>query len=69
MPRKPRVVRVVNDVARKLAEMINAEVRARLGPNATFEEEQDVAAKVAAEVRVRLAQESGREPQAAKGES
>lgn len=47
MPRKPRVV---SGVAVKLAEMIDQAVEARVSPNATFEERQDVAAAVAAEV-------------------
>lgn len=47
MSRKPRVV---SGLAVKLAEMIDQAVEARVGPNATFEERQDVAGAVAAEV-------------------
>ncbi len=57
MPRKSRVVRKVDETTRKIADMINAEVAARLGPDATFEQEQDMAAAVAVKVRARLAQE------------
>lgn len=47
MPRKPRVV---SAAAVKLAEMIDEAVESRVGPNATFEERQDAAAAVAADV-------------------
>jgi hypothetical protein len=50
MPRKPRVPRVVDPRALKIAAMIEQAVAARVGPNATFEERQDVAAAVTAEV-------------------
>ena len=39
-------VRIVGDVARRVAAMIDREVREMLGPDATFEEEQDAAAAV-----------------------
>ncbi|NJN00819.1 MAG: hypothetical protein HC793_04430 [Aquincola sp.] len=49
MAKKPRVV---SAAAAKLAEMIDQAVDARVGPNATFEERQDAAAAVAADVLV-----------------
>jgi hypothetical protein len=50
MAPKQRVPRSVSPAAIKLAEMINREVEARVGPDATFEEQQDAAAAVAAEM-------------------
>ena len=50
MPKKPRTVRVVDERALKLAAMIDQAVDARVGPNATFEERQNAAAAVMAEV-------------------
>ena len=50
MPKKPRVARVVDERALKIAAMIDQAIDERVGPNATFEERQDVAAAVAAEV-------------------
>jgi hypothetical protein len=61
MPRKPRVV---SDVAVKLAEMIDQAVEARVGPNSTFEERQDVAAAVAAEVLAELRKSGAPGPKA-----
>jgi hypothetical protein len=62
MPRKPKAMdRQLHPLAPKLAELIAAEVKARCGPNATFEEEQDLAASVAAEVVAELAK---RDPKA-----
>lgn len=43
-------MRVVDERALKIAAMINQAVEARVGPSATFEERQDVAAAVTAEV-------------------
>jgi hypothetical protein len=51
MPRKPRVIREsLSPVTFKVAEMIALEVNARVGSNATFEESEDAASAVAAEV-------------------
>jgi hypothetical protein len=44
-----RPVRLISDVARRLAVMIDAEVREALGPNATFEQLQDAAAGLASD--------------------
>jgi hypothetical protein len=44
-----RPVRLVSEAARRLAEIIDREVAERLGPNATFEQEQDAAAAVASD--------------------
>jgi hypothetical protein len=44
-----RPVRLISDVARRLAAMIDAEVREALGPNATFEQLQDAAAGLASD--------------------
>lgn len=56
MPRKPRVLscRVL-----EIAELIDRETRARTGPNATFEQRQNVAATVAAEMLAEFAKQSG----------
>lgn len=64
MPRKPRVVRVVDARALKIAAMINQAVEARVGPNATFEERQDVAAAVAGEVFAELRKSGALGPKA-----
>jgi hypothetical protein len=53
MPRKPPARRL-HPLAPKLAAMISAEVKARSGPNASFEEEQDLAAAVTAEALAEL---------------
>ena len=45
-----KIVRVVDERALKLAAMINQAVDARVGPNGTFEERQDAASAVMAEV-------------------
>ena len=42
-------VRIVSDVARRVAAMVDREVREMLGPDATFEQEQDAAAAVASD--------------------
>jgi hypothetical protein len=56
MLRKPRVIREsLSPVTVKVAELIALEVDARVGPNATFEESEDAASAVAAEVAVVLA--------------
>jgi len=44
-----RSVRIVSDVARRVAAMVDREVREMLGPDATFEQEQDAAAAVASD--------------------
>lgn len=61
MRRKPRVV---SELAMELAEMIDKAVETRVGPNATFEERQDVAAAVAAEVLAEFRKSRGRAPKA-----
>lgn len=53
MPKK-RAVRVVDERALKIAALINEAVTARVGPSATFEERENVAAVVAAEVFAEL---------------
>ena len=56
MLRNPRVLRrPFGGVTQKIAELIDLEVEARLGPNATFEQQQDAAAAIAAEVLVEFA--------------
>lgn len=56
MPRKPKVSReLLSPVTVKIAEMIALEVDARVGPHATFEECEDAATAVAAEVAAELA--------------
>lgn len=56
MPRTPKAMgRQVHALAPKLAELIAAEVKARSGPNTTFEDEQDLATAVLAEVLAELA--------------
>ena len=57
MPQKPS--RQVSPLATKVAEMMAAEMKARTGPSATFEEEQELAAAIAAEA---LAELTKREP-------
>ena len=52
MERKPRTV---SPTAMKMADLIDREVAERCGPEATFEERQEVAAAVMAEVAARLA--------------
>lgn len=65
MPRKPRVARrSLDPVTVELAAMIDREVDARLGPNATFEEQQDAAAAIAAEVTAAFAKLPTRSPKA-----
>ncbi len=44
-----RTIRLVSDVARRVAAMIDAEVREMLGPEATFEQEQDAAAALSSD--------------------
>ena len=46
----------------KVAEMINVEVEARVGANATFEEQEEVAATIAAEVLSEYAKLRARDP-------
>ena len=62
MPRKPRAVRVVDARALKIAAMIDEAVKARVGPNATFEERQDAAAAVTGEVFAELRRSGGLGP-------
>lgn len=65
MPRKPRVMLgSLNAVTVEMAEMIDREVDARVGPNATFEERQDAAAAIAAEVAAEFAKLPTRAPKA-----
>ena len=45
--RRARSVRLISDVARRIAVLIDAEIREALGPNATFEQLQDAAAGLA----------------------
>jgi hypothetical protein len=45
----PRPVRIVSEVARRIAEMIDREIQEQLGPNATFEQQQDAAAAIASD--------------------
>lgn len=52
MERKPRTV---SPIAMQIADLIDREVAERCGPEATFEERQDLAAAVAAEVAAQLA--------------
>ena len=52
MARKPRTV---SPTAMKMADLIDREVAERCGPEATFEERQEVATAVMAEVAARLA--------------
>lgn len=54
MPKRP-VPRVINPAAKEIAALIAREVRARCGENATFEQRQDVAARVTQEVLAKLA--------------
>ena len=42
-------VRLVSEVARRMAELIEREVRTQLGPDATFEEQQDAAAALSSD--------------------
>lgn len=64
MPRKPSRPRSLDPVTVKVAEMIDLEVEARVGPNATFEEREDAAAAIAAEMTAALglAKGSPRDP-------
>jgi len=50
--------RIVDPRAMKIAELIDREVTARCGPEATFEQRQDIAAAVAAEVTAQLQRDS-----------
>jgi hypothetical protein len=52
MPRKPRVV---SARAVEIANMIDREIAARLGPDSTFEERQAVAAAIEAEMMAEFA--------------
>jgi hypothetical protein len=52
MPSKPRVV---SARAVEIANMIDREIAARLGPDSTFEERQVIAAAIAAEVMAEFA--------------
>jgi hypothetical protein len=52
MPRKPRIV---SRRAIEIADMIDLEVAARTGPNATFEEREAVATAIGAEVMAEFA--------------
>ena len=52
MQRKPREV---NPIAMRIAEFIDREVAERCGSEATFEEREEIAAAVVAEVSVQLA--------------
>ena len=52
MPRKPRVV---SAQAVEIANIIDREIAARLGPNSTFEERASAAAKIEAEVMAEFA--------------
>ena len=54
----------MDPVTVKIAEMIGREVDARVGPNATFEEREDAAAAIAAEVAAAFAQGGPRDPKA-----
>lgn len=49
MPKRPGP-RVVDPAARELAARVAGEVRARCGPNSTFEERRDMAAAITHEV-------------------
>lgn len=44
-----RPARLVSEVARRMADMIDREIREQLGPDATFEQEQDAAAAIASD--------------------
>jgi hypothetical protein len=46
---KSHPVRMVSEVARRIAEMIDREIQEQLGPNATFEQQQDAAAAIASD--------------------
>jgi hypothetical protein len=62
----PRVTRgSFGGVTPKVAELIYLEVDSRVGPNATFEQRQDAAAAVAAEVLAEFAKARTRDPNAA----
>ena len=52
MQRKPREV---NPIAMRIAELIDRKVAERCGSEATFEEQEEIAAAVVAEVAVQLA--------------
>ena len=64
MPRKPSVPRSLDPVTVKVAEMIALEVDALVGRNATFEEREDAAAAIAAEVAAAFAKGALRDPKA-----
>lgn len=57
MPKQPGP-RVVDPAARELAAQVAREVRARCGPNSTFEERRDMAAAITGEVLAALASEA-----------
>jgi len=46
---KSHPARLVSEVARRIAEMIDREIQEQLGPNATFEQQQDAAAAIASD--------------------
>lgn len=41
--------RLVSDVARRVADMVDREIRAQLGPDSTFEQRQDAAAAISSD--------------------
>ena len=49
-----RSTRNVDPIAMKIAELIDREIAARCSPETTFEQRQEIAAAVAAEVAARL---------------
>ena len=55
---------MLDPVTVKVAEMIAREVEARVGPNATFEEQEVAAAAIAAEVAAEFAKNGPRDPKA-----
>jgi hypothetical protein len=54
MPKKPRVVRQVDARAVRLAQAIDKVIDEHLGPNATFEEREEMAAAIVAEALAEL---------------
>lgn len=58
-----RTPRIADPIAVKIAELIDREVAARCGPETTFEQRQEIAATVAAEVAAHLAR-GGQDPKA-----
>jgi hypothetical protein len=63
--RNPRVLRrPFGGLTQKIAELIDLEVEARIGSNASFEQQQDAAATIAAEVLVEFAKAQTRGPKA-----